>query len=54
MASLLAIYGNRGSEPNIEKGRSYDICKCIEAVLTTKKRELKKFALLPGSTVPVV
>ena len=46
MAYLLAIYGNRGSEPNFEKGEFYILyVMCIEAVLTTKKRELKKFAL---------
>ena len=36
MASLLTIYGNRGSEPNLEKEGFMISRECIEAVLTIK------------------
>ena len=33
---------------------SRDVISVIKAVLTTQKRELKKFALLPGSIVQIM
>ena len=50
MASLLAIYGDRGPYKKLIKVVFMifvDVSRYIEAVLTTKKCQLKKFALLP-------
>ena len=47
MASLLAIYGDRGSNQKLKKGGFMISTVVIEAGLSTKKCKLKKFALLP-------
>ena len=47
MASLLAIYGDRGSEPKLQKGVFFMISIAVISVLKLNKLKFKKFALLP-------